>query len=55
MKKILVPADILAKNLFFNENFEFLDLILAFFRKKISFTVKNLLNKMFLTVGHEVS
>ena len=55
MKKSLVPAGILAKTLFFIENFEFLDPILAFFRKKNSFTVKNLLNKLFLTVGHELS
>ena len=55
MKKSLVPADILAKNLFFIENFEFLDPILPFFRKKISFRVKKLLNELFLTVGHDMS
>ena len=55
MKKLLVPAGVFAKNLFFIENFVFLEPILPFFRKKTSFRVKNLLNKLFLTVGHETS
>ena len=42
MKKLLVPAAILAKNLFFIENLEFLNLILAFFRKKFIYSQKSL-------------